>query len=37
MAYLHSINTNKIKFRPMSNILIKHKKDAEKLFLLVMK
>lgn len=37
MAYLHSIIENKIKFRPMNRILIKHKKDAEKLFLLVMK
>ncbi len=36
MAYLHSIITNKTKFRPMNNLLIKHKKDAEKLFLLYM-
>lgn len=37
MTSLHSTITNKTKFRPMSSILIKHKKDAEKLFLLDMK
>ncbi len=37
MASLHLIIVNKNKFRPMISILIKYKRDAEKLFLLGMK
>jgi len=37
MAYLHSTITNKTKFTPMKNLLIKHKKGASTLFLWDMK